>query len=63
MVKLKSPRELAARALCASKGLPENNKYEGRPMWQNFLVEVDVVLAAALSPDEWIRVRREGPEV
>jgi hypothetical protein len=62
-VKVKSPRELAARALCASKGLPENNKYEGRPMWQNFLVEVDVVLAAALPADEWTRLKREGPDL
>jgi hypothetical protein len=58
----KSPRERAARALCSSKGLPENTRYEGRPMWENFLSEVDVVLKAALSEEEWERVKKEGPD-
>lgn len=61
--KPKPPRERAARALCSSKGLPENTKFEGRPMWQNFLVEADVVLEAALSPEEWEIMKREGPEI
>ncbi|TAA54607.1 hypothetical protein [Shinella sp. JR1-6] len=61
MKKVKPPRELAARALCSSRGLPENTKFEGRPMWESQLEEVDVVLKAALPPEEWERVRREGP--
>lgn len=44
---MKEPRELAARALCKKAGLPENTKFEGRPMWQSYLVEVDTVLDAA----------------
>lgn len=61
MKKVKPPRELAARALCSSRGLPENMKFEGRPMWESLLDEVDVVLKAALPPEEWARVRDEGP--
>lgn len=61
MKKVKPPRELAARALCSSRGLPENTKFEGRPMWESLLDEVDVVLKAALPPEEWERVRAEGP--
>lgn len=57
--KQKSPRERAARALCTSKNLPENTKFEGRPMWESFLPEVDVVLKAALSQDEWERMKAE----
>lgn len=50
------PRERAARALCTSRGLPENTKFEGRPMWESLLPEVDIVLQAALSPEEWSRL-------
>lgn len=53
MRKPKAPRERAARALCSSRGLPENTKFEGRPMWESFLPEVDIVLQAALSPEGW----------
>jgi hypothetical protein len=31
---LKPPLELAARALCRFNGLPEDTKFEGRPMWE-----------------------------
>lgn len=51
--KPKPPRELAARALCRQRNLPENITFEGRPMWQSFLPEVDVVLQAALSPENY----------
>lgn len=43
-----SPRERAARALCAKAGNPENIKFEGKPMWMSYLDEVDTVLNAAL---------------
>ena len=46
MKRAKDPRELAARALCAKTGHPENATFEGRPMWQSFLPEVDAVLGA-----------------
>ncbi len=51
--KPKPPRELAARALCRRLNLPENITFEGRPMWQSCLPEVDVVLQAALSPQSY----------
>lgn len=57
MPKSQSPRERAARALCRKAGNPENARFEGRPMWRSYLDEVDVVLQAALPPDEWIRIR------
>jgi hypothetical protein len=54
-----SPRERAARALCASKNLPENTKFQGEPMWRSFLEEVDIVLKAALPSEEWERLKKE----
>ncbi|MDJ1465688.1 hypothetical protein [Nitratireductor sp. GZWM139] len=59
MRKPKPSRERAARALCTSRGLPENTKFEGRPMWESLLPEVDIVLKAALTPKEWMRIREE----
>nr|WP_176024236.1 hypothetical protein [Brucella pseudintermedia] len=60
MPKPKSPRERAARALCRKQGMPENIKFEGRPMWESYLDQVDIVLEAALSREEWERVKAEG---
>ncbi|MDG4675832.1 hypothetical protein P9A16_32545 [Shinella sp. 838] len=57
-----SPRA-AGRALCSSRVLPENTKFEGQPMWESFLPEVDTVLKAVLAPEEWERMKAEGPEV
>ena len=57
----RSPREQAARALCRRAGNPENTTFEGRPMWMSYIDEVDVVLEAALEPDEWKRVKALGP--
>ncbi|MNY81538.1 hypothetical protein D3C86_2231430 [compost metagenome] len=56
----KPPRERAARALCRLNNLPENTSFEGQPMWVSFLDQVDVVLGAALPPDEWERLRQMG---
>lgn len=39
-------RELAARALCRLDGHPEDIKFEGRPMWESYLVQADAVLEA-----------------
>lgn len=39
-------RERAARALCPFHGVPENTTFEGRPMWQSYLPEVEVILTA-----------------
>lgn len=60
--KPKPPRELAARALCTYWEVPENIVRDGKPMWTQYLDQADVVLKAALSPEEWERVKAEGPE-
>lgn len=57
MTTTKSPRERAARALCRRAGNPEDTKFEGKPMWMSYLDEVDIVLRAALTAEEWSRVR------
>ncbi|WJR67184.1 hypothetical protein QTA58_00115 [Neorhizobium sp. CSC1952] len=61
-MKTKPPRERAARALCRFNGVPENTMFEGRPMWESYLPEVDVILEAALSAEEWERVKQGGGE-
>lgn len=38
--------ERAARALCRFNNLPENTKFEGRPIWESYIPEVEAVLAA-----------------
>lgn len=56
----KDPRERAARALCRLDGHPENIQFEGKPMWQSYLPQVDAVLEAALSPEAWQSIRSGG---
>ena len=46
MLKPRSARERAARALCRKDGYPENILFEGRPVWQSYLDVVDAVIAA-----------------
>ncbi len=53
------PRERSARALARFNDVPENPQFEGRPMWESFLPEVDVVLEAALGADELERMKRD----
>lgn len=59
MNRQKPPRERAARALCRMNGVPEDTKFEGRPMWESYLDEVDTVLKAALSPEDFERLMAE----
>jgi len=54
-----TPRERAARALCRRDGHPENTQFEGRPMWESYLPEVDVVLETALSPEDYKKLLSE----
>lgn len=61
MKKSQPPRERAARALCRLSDVPENTKFDGRPMWESFLPEVDAVLEAALTAEDWRRLKQEGP--
>ena len=57
MRKPKPARERAARALCDLDNLPPNIKMDGKPMWVPFLPEVDAVLQAALSKEDWDRLK------
>lgn len=59
--KMMSPRERAARALCRLSGNRENTMFEGEPIWKSFLDEVDTVLIATLSEEEWRRIRAIDP--
>lgn len=59
MTKQQSPRERAARRLCRVAGNPEETRFEGRPMWQSYLPEVDEVLRAALGEEELTRLKGE----
>jgi hypothetical protein len=59
---IKGPRELAARALCQMDGHPENIVFEGKPMWESYLPQVDAVLRIALSPSEFIKLLAEEQE-
>ncbi|MBZ9936613.1 hypothetical protein LB518_09925 [Mesorhizobium sp. BR1-1-16] len=56
-----SPRERAARALARLDGHPEDTQFEGKPMWHDYLEDADTVLEAALSAEEWARIKAEGP--
>ncbi|MDR5655486.1 hypothetical protein [Ruixingdingia sedimenti] len=53
--KPKTPLELAARALCRTKGLPEDMRFQGAKMWQAHLGDAMAILQAALPPDEFRR--------
>ena len=59
MKKPQPPRERAARALARFNDVPEDTKFEGRPMWESFLPEVDAVLEAALGAEELERMKRD----
>lgn len=55
----RTPRELAARALCRADGHPENISFEGRPMWMSYLGQVDLVLQVALPAEQFAAIRAE----
>lgn len=38
--------ERAARAMCRFHRLPEDTKFEGRPMWESYIDEAAAVIAA-----------------
>ncbi|MDH7801314.1 MULTISPECIES: hypothetical protein [unclassified Rhizobium] len=59
MTRPQPPRERAARALCRLSDVPENTKFDGRPMWESFLPEVDAVLEAVFGADELAAMKRE----
>jgi hypothetical protein len=53
MRKPKPARERAARALCELEDMPPDIKMDWSPMWISYLPEVDAVLQAALSREDW----------
>ncbi|MBX3580855.1 MAG: hypothetical protein KF810_03025 [Rhizobiaceae bacterium] len=59
---VKSPRERAARSLCRLAGNPEDTMFEGKPMWRSYLPEADAALEAALTAEEWAKMKSGGPE-
>ena len=50
------PLERAARALCQLRGLPEDTRFNGAPMWHSTTFEALTVLSAALSKEELARI-------
>ena len=52
----KPPLERAARALCRLRGLPEDTRFNGAPMWHSAAFEALTVLSAALSKEELARL-------
>lgn len=57
----KTTLELAARALCRLRGLPENTRYQGAKMWQSHLGEALEILRAALPPEDFRRLVLDQP--
>lgn len=49
--------ERAARALCRFHGLPEDTKFEGRPMWESY---IDQAAAAIGAIDDDPKPRNKG---
>ena len=57
---MKPPRERAARTLYDHHENPPDIRFEGRPMWESCLPEVDAVLKAALTPEQLAAVNAEN---
>lgn len=57
----KTPLELAARAICRRRGLPENTQYQGGKMWQAHLGDALEILRAALPPEDFRRLVLDQP--
>ena len=52
-----SSRTGRPRLVCIQEPAQE---HQGEPMWRSFLEEVDIVLKAALPPEEWERLKAGG---
>jgi len=55
------PIELACRALCQLRGLPEDTRWNGAPMWHSVVHEAMTVLAAALPRGDLHRLIPDYP--
>lgn len=49
------PIERAARALCTLDGKPEDEDFEGHPMWHSYMPQVVAVLDALHEPSELMK--------
>ncbi len=52
----KPPLERAARALCQLRGLPEDTRFNGAPMWHSTAFEALTVLSVALPLEDLKRL-------
>lgn len=59
--KPKTTLELAARAVCRSRGLPEDTRYQGAKMWHSHLGDAMYILRAALPPEDFGRLVLDQP--
>lgn len=50
------PIERAARAICRFRGLPEDTRFEGAPMWHSVVPEALAALGAAVPREEMERL-------
>jgi len=57
----KTTLELAARALCRLRCLPEDTLYQGARMWQSYLGDAMEILRAALPPEDFKRLVLDQP--
>ena len=57
----KPPLELAARALCRLRGLTEDTRFNGAPMWHSAVSDAMVVLEAALSREQLLEMIPDYP--
>lgn len=57
----KTTLELAARALCRSRGLPEDTRHQGAKMWHAHLGDALNILKAALPPEDFRRLVLDQP--
>ena len=60
-IREKTTLELAARALCRLRGLPEDTRYQGAKMWQSRLGEAMEILRAALTAEDFKRLVLDQP--
>lgn len=54
--RVRPPLERAARALCQLRGLPEDTRFNGAPMWHSTAFEALTVLTAALPKEDLKRL-------
>lgn len=59
----KPPIELAARALCRVRNLPEDIRFGGAPLWHDLVREAMAVLAAVMPKEDLDRLVPGYPSI